>query len=43
VLVGFQVPKDERGEFEDALRKIGYNHEDVSKNPAYVYFLGSRS
>ena len=43
VLVGFQVPKDERAEFEGVLLQIGYKHEDVSRNPAYVYFLGSRN
>ncbi len=43
VLVGFQVPKDERGDLEEVLGKIGYKYEDVSRNPAYVYFLGSRS
>ena len=42
VLVGFQVPKAERADFENVLDGIGYKHEDVSRNPAYVYFLGSR-
>lgn len=42
VLVGFQVPKDERAEFAGVLDRIGYQHEDVSRNPAYVYFLGGR-
>ena len=43
VLVGFQVPKEERGDLEEVLGKIGYKYEDVSRNPAYVYFLGSRN
>ena len=42
VLVGFQVPKAERVEFEKVLDGIGYKHEDVSRNPAYVYFLGTK-
>lgn len=42
VLVGFQVPESERRDFEDALCRIGYKYEDVTSNPAYVYFLGNR-
>jgi threonine dehydratase len=42
VLVGFQVPMNERADFADALKRIGYKYEDVTRNPAYVYFLGNR-
>ena len=34
--------KAERADFGKVLDMIGYKHEDVSRNPAYVYFLGSR-
>lgn len=42
VLAGFQVPKVERAEFTKVLDEIGYNYLDVSKDPAYKYFLGTR-
>ena len=42
VLAGFQVPKEERVEFTKVLDEIGYNYLDVSKDPAYKYFLGTR-
>lgn len=42
VLAGFQVPSGERAAFKRALAEIGYAYEDVSGNPAYVYFLGNR-
>ena len=42
VLAGFQVPKEERAEFTKVLNEIGYNYLDVSKDPAYKYFLGTR-
>ena len=41
VLAGFQVPKAERSDFSKALEEIGYNYVDVTKDPAYKYFLGS--
>ena len=41
VLAGFQVPKAERADFAKALEEIGYNYIDVTKDPAYKYFLGS--
>ena len=41
VLAGFQVPKAERTDFSKALEEIGYNYVDVTKDPAYKYFLGS--
>ncbi|MBR3776294.1 MAG: threonine ammonia-lyase, biosynthetic [Kiritimatiellae bacterium] len=42
VLAGFQVPKEERAEFTKVLDEIGYNYLDVTKDPAYKYFLGTR-
>ena len=42
VLAGFQVPKDELGEFTRVLDEIGYAYDDMTKNPAYKYFLGRR-
>ncbi len=42
VLVGFQVPKAERESFFSALDGIGYAYTDVTKDPAYKYFLGKR-
>ena len=42
VLVGLQVPKRERKEFTQALKKLGYAFRDVSSNPAYRLFLGNR-
>ncbi|MBO6067554.1 MAG: threonine ammonia-lyase, biosynthetic [Kiritimatiellae bacterium] len=41
VLAGFQVPPAERAEFEATLRQIGYQHADVTANPAYKYFLST--
>ena len=42
VLVGFQVPRDQRDEFARALDEIGYPFSDVTRDPAYRYFLGKR-
>ncbi len=42
VLAGFQVPPQERGAFADALAQIGYAFSDVTRDPAYKYFLGRR-
>ena len=42
VLVGFQVPKAERESFAQALEDIGYACVDVTRDPAYRYFLGKR-
>lgn len=42
VLAGFQVPPGERGAFETALREIGYQFTEVTRDPAYKYFLGRR-
>jgi threonine dehydratase len=40
VLVGLQVPPDERPRFHDRLRGLGYPYEDETTNPAYRLFLG---
>ena len=40
VLVGMQVPPDERRDFRKFLSALGYPWVDESKNPAYRLFLG---
>lgn len=40
ILVGIQVPEDERGHFQLFLDGLGYNYEDETENPAYQLFLG---
>jgi threonine dehydratase len=40
VLAGIQVGAEDRGDFEAALDRIGYDHRDESSNPAYALFLG---
>ena len=40
VLVGMQVPPDEKGEFRAFLDQLGYRYWDESDNPAYRLFLG---
>jgi len=42
VLAGFQVPPAEREVFAQALKEIGYQFAEVTKDPAYKYFLGRR-
>lgn len=42
VLVGMQVPKEERSAFDQAIRELGYICTDVSSNSAYRLFLGNR-
>ena len=39
VLVGFQVPPDEREPFCEFLTKLGYDYWDETDNPAYKRFL----
>lgn len=39
VLVGFQVAKAERKEFEGALAEIGYSYIDVTNDPVCKNFL----
>jgi threonine dehydratase len=40
VLVGMQVPPEERGEFEAFLQRVGYDCVEETNNPAYRLFLG---
>ena len=40
VLVGIQVPPDERGDFSRFLDELGYDCWDETENPAYQRFLG---
>ncbi len=42
VLVGLQVPKNERTVFTKTIRTLGYSFKDVSSNSAYRLFLGNR-
>lgn len=39
VLCGIQVPKDERGEYQQFLDDLGYHYEEETDNPAYKLFL----
>lgn len=41
VLAGFQVPPAERKEFARTLKRLGYQHCNVTDNPAYKYFLST--
>ena len=40
VLVGMQVPPEEKAAFEQFLKQLGYPFRDESQNPAYRLFLG---
>jgi threonine dehydratase len=40
VLVGMQVPAQEKKEFRAFLKDLGYRHWDETNNPAYKLFLG---
>lgn len=40
VLVGMQVPPEEKAGFEQFLKQLGYPYWDESDNPAYQLFLG---
>jgi threonine dehydratase len=40
VLVGMQVPSDDKKKFEAFLQELGYPYRDESRNPAYRLFLG---
>ena len=43
VLVGFEVPEEKRGVFEEFLQRVegmGYPHVEETGNPAYQMFLG---
>lgn len=39
VLVGMQVPKNERKQLKDLLDELGYPYSDETDNEAYTYFL----
>jgi threonine dehydratase len=39
ILVGMQVPKQERKELEKFLKTLGYSYTDETSNPAYKLFL----
>lgn len=39
VLAGFDIPADEREEFNEYLNKLGYLVNEESDNPAYKFFL----
>lgn len=39
VLAGLQVPADEKAEFQEFLKGLGYDYWDESNNPAYTLFL----
>ena len=39
VLIGIQVPEDEREKFAQFLEDLGYEHWDETENPAYQSFL----
>ena len=40
VLVGMQVPEDERSQIGPFLEEIGYNYWEETDNEAYKLFLG---
>lgn len=40
VLVGMQVPPEDKGEFKIFLSNLGYPYWDETQNPAYKLFLG---
>ena len=39
VLIGLQVPQDQRGNFQSFLEEVGYDCRDETENPAYRLFL----
>jgi threonine dehydratase len=39
VLIGVQVPRDERAAFQSFLSDMGYDYVEESSNPAYELFL----
>jgi threonine dehydratase len=41
ILVGIQVPPDEKPAFDEFLKTLGYPYQDESANRAYRLFLGS--
>jgi threonine dehydratase len=43
ILVGMQVPPEERGDFDRFLTTLGYRFWDETFHPAYRLFLGAKS
>jgi threonine dehydratase len=43
IVVGVQVPRSERPQWQDFLNGLGYQHWDETDNPAYRLFLGPSS
>ena len=39
VLAGFDIPAEERDDFDDHLRQLNYKCEEETDNPAYQFFL----
>jgi threonine dehydratase len=39
VLVGFDIPQQGRGEFDQHVEKLGYQFREETNNPAYKFFL----
>ncbi len=42
VLMGIQMPKSERKEFEQRLAEVGFEFKEETKNPAYQLFIGGK-
>jgi len=40
ILVGMQVPQDDRPRFQQFLDELGYSYWEEESNPAYDLFLG---
>lgn len=40
VLMGVQMPKSEKKEFEKRLEAVGFEYQEETKNPAYKLFVG---
>ena len=39
VLVGIQVPKEQRSQFSEFLQQLGFVYYDETENPVYPLFL----
>ncbi len=42
VLMGIQMPKSERKEFEQRLTEVGFEFQEETNNPAYQLFIGGK-
>jgi len=40
VLMGIQMPKSEREEFQQRLEAVGFDYQEETENPAYKVFIG---